>query len=83
MRVDKPFFISIIMFQRISLLFSLVLFYQFTSAQVTTVPTLPIENLQVTITFDATQGDAGMKDYSGDVYVHTGVITNKSTSSGI
>ena len=69
------------MFQRISLLFSLVLFYQFTSAQVTTVPTLPIENLQVTITFDATQGDAGMKDYSGDVYVHTGVITNKSTSS--
>jgi 1,4-alpha-glucan branching enzyme len=35
----------------------------------------------VTITFDATQGDAGLKGYTGDVYAHTGVLTNLSVSS--
>ena len=34
----------------------------------------------VEITFDATQGSAGLKDYVGDVYAHIGVITNLSTS---
>ena len=50
-------------------------------AQVTTNPALPKENNAVTITFDATQGNAGLKDYSGDIYAHTGVITDKSTST--
>lgn len=50
-------------------------------AQVSTNPALPNENKSVTITFDATQGTAGLKDYTGDVYAHTGVITDKSTSS--
>ncbi len=49
-------------------------------AQVTTDPALPIENLPVTITFDATKGDAGLKDFVGDIYAHAGVITDKSTS---
>lgn len=49
-------------------------------AQVTTDPALPIENLPVTITFDATKGDAGLKDFAGDIYAHAGVITDKSTS---
>ncbi|MEI7524867.1 MAG: alpha-amylase family glycosyl hydrolase [Mariniphaga sp.] len=69
------------MLYRITLLLSLVLFCKFTFAQVTTNPTLPIENLPVSITFDATLGDAGLKDYTGDVYTHTGVITDKSSSS--
>src|ERR1035441_7765581 len=30
--------------------------------------------------FDATQGNQGMLNYTGDVYAHTGVITNLSTS---
>ncbi len=69
------------MLYRISLLLCLVVFWQTALAQVTTIPALPIENQTVKITFDATQGDAGLKDYTGDVYTHTGVITDKSTSS--
>ena len=65
---------------RISLLFSLIVVSRLCFAQVTTTPLLPIDNLPVTITFDATRGGAGLKDYVGDVYAHTGVITNKSTS---
>ena len=34
----------------------------------------------VEIIFDATQGNAGLKDFTGDVYAHVGVITDKSTS---
>ena len=68
------------MLLRTHLLFLLVAFYQLSFAQVTTNPALPIENLPVTITFDAAQGTAGLKDYTGDVYAHTGVITNLSTS---
>ena len=38
----------------------------------------------VTITVDATKGNLGLNNYATttDVYVHTGVITNLSTSSG-
>ena len=50
-------------------------------AQVTTNPALPTDDKPVTITFDATQGTAGLKDYTGDIYAHTGVITDKSTST--
>lgn len=31
--------------------------------------------------FDATQGNQGLLNYTGDVYAHTGVITNLSTTS--
>jgi hypothetical protein len=34
----------------------------------------------IEITFDATLGSAGLKDLTGDVYAHMGVITDKSTS---
>jgi 1,4-alpha-glucan branching enzyme len=47
---------------------------------ITTTPTLPTANQAVTIVFDATQGNAGLAGYTGDVYAHTGVITDKSTS---
>jgi glycosidase len=48
-------------------------------SQVTTVPALPTESDEVTVTFDATQGDKGLMGYTGnDVYAHTGVITDKS-----
>lgn len=45
---------------------------------ITAKPALPTASNSVTITFDATKGDAGLKDFTGDVYAHTGVITNKS-----
>lgn len=46
---------------------------------VTTTPAFPTENDEVTIVFDATQGTAGLKGFTGEVYVHTGV-TIGSTS---
>ena len=60
----------------LSLLFSLPAF-----CQVSSVPALPTQNAKVTLTFDAAQGTAGLKDYVGDVYAHIGVITDKSTST--
>ncbi|MBA4407898.1 MAG: alpha-amylase [Odoribacter sp.] len=68
------------MFRHIHILFWLVVFYQFAFSQVTSSPALPNDNKPVTITFDATQGTAGLKDYPGEIYAHTGVITDKSTS---
>ncbi|NOY37804.1 MAG: T9SS type A sorting domain-containing protein [Chlorobi bacterium] len=47
---------------------------------VTTDPAVPVVDQPVTIYFDATQGTGGLKDYTGDVYAHTGVITDQSTS---
>ncbi len=43
-----------------------------------TYPVFPNQNAGVTIYFDATKGNAALKDYSGDIYAHTGVITDKS-----
>jgi len=51
-------------------------------SQVTTNPSLPTDDASVTITFDASQGSAGLKDHTGDVYAHTGVITDESTGDG-
>jgi len=48
---------------------------------ITSTPTLPKDVDQVTIVFDATQGNAGLANYTGDVYAHTGVITNLSGSN--
>ncbi|MCE1189410.1 MAG: T9SS type A sorting domain-containing protein [Ignavibacteria bacterium] len=35
----------------------------------------------ITVVFDATQGNAGLKGYTGEVYAHTGVLTNLSPTS--
>lgn len=52
-----------------------------TQAQViTTIPTLPSADDTVTIIYDATLGNGALAGFSGDVYAHTGVITDKSTS---
>ncbi len=45
---------------------------------VTTDPAFPTDGATVTIVFDATQGTAGLKGLTGDVYAHTGVITDQS-----
>ncbi len=47
---------------------------------VTLTPAIVTQNDTVTITFDATQGNAGLVGVS-PVYMHTGVVTNLSTSS--
>jgi len=50
-------------------------------AQVITVsPTLPTDQDAVVVTFDATQGNAALMNYTGDVYAHTGVKVEGNTS---
>ncbi len=46
---------------------------------ITTSPAVPVAAESVTITYDATLGNGGLKDYTGDVYAHTGVITDASS----
>ncbi len=48
-------------------------------AQVTTIPTVPTLDQPVTIVFNASQGNKGLENYAGKVYIHTGVITNLSS----
>jgi 1,4-alpha-glucan branching enzyme len=47
---------------------------------VTTNLQYPTQNDSIIIYFDATKGNAGLKDFTGDIYAHTGVITNLSKS---
>ena len=49
-------------------------------AQITWAPSFVSDADSVVVTFDATQGSGGLKNYTGDVYAHTGVITNLSTT---
>jgi oligosaccharide 4-alpha-D-glucosyltransferase len=41
----------------------------------------PAFNEEITLTFHAKEGNAGLADYEGDVYVHAGLITNESSSA--
>lgn len=51
------------------------------SAQViTTTPTLPKAGDEVVVTFDATLGNGGLANYTGDVYAHTGVLVEGTTT---
>jgi 1,4-alpha-glucan branching enzyme len=45
-------------------------------------PDFPKDNDNISITVDATKGNQGLQNYNPvtDVYIHTGVITNQSTS---
>ena len=67
-------------------LFTLILTASFIlpviSQVVTTVPVFPATDQMVTVTFDATQGNGGLAGFTGDVYAHTGVITEYSLGSG-
>ncbi len=45
-------------------------------------PAFPTEAQPVTIYFHAKEGTGGLAGYTGDVYAHTGVLTNLSTSLG-
>jgi 1,4-alpha-glucan branching enzyme len=44
-------------------------------------PPFPTDKDSVIITFNAALGNAGLKGFTGDVYAHTGVITNHSATS--
>lgn len=50
-------------------------------SQVSTIPVFPEQTDSVTIIFNSLEGNKGLQNYFGDVYAHTGVITNLSTST--
>lgn len=66
--------------KRFFFLFLLLLTSVITMAQVTTEPAVVTESGAVKVIFDASEGNMGLKGYTGTVYAHTGVITDKSTS---
>jgi len=68
MRIQK---ISLLVFLTIQLLSGNV-FAQIITAD----PEFPTPNDSVIITFDATEGNQELMDYSGDVYAHTGITIN-------
>lgn len=61
-------------------LFLFIILPVFPKAQITTHPAVVTESGTVEITFNAAEGNQGLKGYTGKVYAHTGVITDKSTS---
>lgn len=54
---------------------------QLASQVVWTEPAFPTQEDDIILYYDATQGNAGLKDFTGDVYAHMGLITNNSNSS--
>lgn len=48
---------------------------------VTTQPAFPLDNAEVTLFFNAALGNGGLFNFEGEVYAHTGVITNLSQGS--
>ena len=63
------------------LLLTLLAFATHAQAQVTVSPVFFTDTTPITITYDATQGNAALKDFAGDVYIWTGTVTNLSTSN--
>jgi pullulanase/glycogen debranching enzyme len=69
-------------FRRITgLLLTLLAWATLAQAQVTTSPVFFTDTTPVTITYDATQGNAALKDFKGKVYIWTGTVTNLSSSN--
>ncbi len=65
--------------KKILIITFLFIYSQARAQLITTNPTFPDANSAVTITFNAALGNQGLKDYTGDIYAHTGVTTNNSS----
>lgn len=63
-------------FRPFILLFFTLLAWTTRAQVVTTQPVLFTETTPVTLTFDASQGNAALLGFTGDVYIWTGTITN-------
>lgn len=47
---------------------------------ISSTPTYPMATDSIVVIYNAAEGNLGLKDYTGDVYAHTGLITELSTS---
>lgn len=66
--------------RKVLLLFCVGLVFSSVKAQLLTwTPGFAKDNDNITITVDASYGNQGLLNYSGNVYVHVGLITNLST----
>jgi len=64
------------------LLILIVMFCGFSYSQVITwQPYFVKDSDSIDVYFDATQGNQGLLNYTGDVYAHTGVLTNSSVDN--
>jgi oligosaccharide 4-alpha-D-glucosyltransferase len=69
--------------RRSVLLLLLIFFSLGITAQVITLsPEKPAFNQEVTLTYFADRGNAQLENYEGDIFVHTGLITNESKNLG-
>jgi oligosaccharide 4-alpha-D-glucosyltransferase len=68
--------------QKLSFLFLFLLSFTFLTAQITLSPEKPGFTEVVTLTYDAAQGNGALEGHKGDIYVHTGLITNQSAHAG-
>ena len=70
--MTKSYLITAILFLIITTGFSQV---------ITVSPPLPNDQSSIEVTFDASLGNGGLAGYTGEIYAHTGVITNLSTGT--
>ncbi|UOQ96163.1 alpha-amylase family glycosyl hydrolase [Hymenobacter sp. 5317J-9] len=68
-------------FTRITMLLCSLLAWTAQAQVVTTSPVFFTDTTPVTITFDATQGNGALANFTGNVYIWTGTVTNLSTSN--
>ncbi|MCC3153481.1 alpha-amylase family glycosyl hydrolase [Hymenobacter sp. BT770] len=68
-------------FRRLTTLLLVLLAWTAQAQVVTNQPVFFSETTPVTINFDASQGNSALKDFTGDVYIWTGTVTNLSTSN--
>jgi hypothetical protein len=69
-------------FNLISYVFLLLVFQIRSEAQIiVSNPSLPNAENSVVITYNTALGNAGLEGFTGDIYAHTGVITNLSDNS--
>ncbi|MHC1707767.1 MAG: alpha-amylase family glycosyl hydrolase [Bacteroidales bacterium] len=71
--------------KRILLLVYIVLIVSFlynrASGQIVVTPATPNDLDSISVVFNATMGNGGLAGYTGDIYAHTGVITNLSANN--
>ena len=66
----------------LALTFLLTLNFSMNSQVITLSPEKPAFNKEVTLTFYADKGNRGLEDFDGNIYAHTGLITNESSHAG-
>ena len=69
--------------RKLPLILSLIIITIAANAQVITLsPEKPTFTEEVTLTYNAAEGNAALKDCNCDIYAHTGLLTAESTSPG-